>query len=53
VVLTPHIASATVGTRRAMAMLAVDNLIGYLLHGKAVTPLNATALAARASVPAR
>ena len=41
VVLTPHIASATLGTRRAMAMLAVDNLIGYLVHGKAVTPLNA------------
>ena len=41
VVLTPHIASATAGTRRAMAMLAVDNLIGYLVHGKAVTPLNA------------
>ena len=45
VVLTPHIASATAGTRRAMAMLAVDNLIGYLVHGKAVTPLNATGLA--------
>jgi hypothetical protein len=23
-----------------MAALAVDNLIGFLLHGKAVTPLN-------------
>jgi phosphoglycerate dehydrogenase-like enzyme len=40
VVLTPHIASATTATRRAMAMLAVDNLIGYLVHGTAVTPLN-------------
>ncbi len=40
VVLTPHIASATTGTRRAMAMLAADNLIGYLVQGKAVTPLN-------------
>lgn len=40
VVLTPHIASATEGTRRAMAMVAVDNLIGYLVHGRAVTPLN-------------
>jgi len=49
VVLTPHIASATVGTRRAMAMLAVDNLIGYLLHGKAVTPLNADGLAVHAT----
>ena len=47
VVLTPHIASATAGTRRAMAMLAVDNLIGYLVHGKAVTPLNAAGLAVR------
>jgi glyoxylate/hydroxypyruvate/2-ketogluconate reductase len=40
VVLTPHIASATLPTRRAMAMLAADNLIGYLTNGKAVTPLN-------------
>ena len=48
VVLTPHIASATAGTRRAMAMLAVDNLIGYLVHGKAVTPLNAVHLSERA-----
>jgi gluconate 2-dehydrogenase len=45
VVLTPHIASATVGTRRAMAMLAADNLIGYLVHGKALTPLNPEVLA--------
>ena len=49
IVLTPHIASATVGTRRAMAMLAVDNLIGYLVHGKAVTPLNAAGLVARSA----
>jgi gluconate 2-dehydrogenase len=40
VVLTPHIASATEGTRRAMAGLAVDNLVGYLVNGRAVTPLN-------------
>ena len=45
VVLTPHIASATPGTRQAMADLAVDNLIGYLVQGKAVTPLNPEALA--------
>jgi len=45
VVLTPHIASATVGTRKAMAALAVDNLIGYLVHGKPVTPLNPEVLA--------
>ena len=49
VVLTPHIASATSGTRRAMAMLAVDNLIGYLIDGRAVTPLNADGLVARAA----
>jgi len=40
VVLTPHIASATYRTRRAMADLAADNLIGYLTHGEALTPLN-------------
>ena len=40
VVLTPHIASATPGTRQAMADLAVDNLIGFLTQGKALTPLN-------------
>lgn len=45
VVLTPHIASATAGTRKAMAMLAADNLIGYLVHGKAVTPVNAVHMA--------
>ena len=45
VVLTPHIASATEGTRRAMADLAVDNLVGYLVHGRAVTPLNPGAIA--------
>ena len=40
VVLTPHIASATVTTRRKMADLAADNLIGYLVHGRALTPVN-------------
>jgi gluconate 2-dehydrogenase len=40
VVLTPHIASATVPTRRAMADLAADNLIAFLVHGKPLTPLN-------------
>lgn len=40
VVLTPHIASATVPTRMAMAGLAADNLIGFLVHGKPLTPLN-------------
>ncbi len=45
VVLTPHIASATVPTRKAMADLAVDNLIGYLVNGKALTPVNPAVLA--------
>jgi gluconate 2-dehydrogenase len=40
VVLTPHIASATLKTRRAMADLAADNLIAYLTQGRALTPLN-------------
>jgi gluconate 2-dehydrogenase len=40
VVLTPHIASATVPTRKAMADLAADNLIGFMVHGKPLTPLN-------------
>ncbi|KQT10273.1 2-hydroxyacid dehydrogenase [Ramlibacter sp. Leaf400] len=44
VVLTPHIASGTVKTRLAMANLAADNLIGYLVHGKPVTPLNPEAV---------
>ncbi len=41
VVLTPHIASASVPTRLAMANLAADNLIAFFTHGKALTPLNA------------
>ncbi|WP_321797575.1 D-glycerate dehydrogenase [Caballeronia sp. J97] len=40
IVLTPHIASATIRTRKAMAHLAADNLIGYLVQGKPLTPLN-------------
>jgi gluconate 2-dehydrogenase len=40
VVLTPHIGSATLPTRLAMAHLAADNLIGYLIHEKPLTPLN-------------
>jgi len=45
VVLTPHIASATVRTRRAMADLAADNLIDFLTQGQVKTPLNPEALA--------
>ena len=40
VALTPHIASASLPTRLAMAQLAADNLIGYLTQGKALTPIN-------------
>jgi gluconate 2-dehydrogenase len=36
VVLTPHIASATVPTRRAMADLAADNLIAFFERGRAL-----------------
>jgi len=50
VVLTPHIASATVATRRAMAGLAADNLIAALgfgpLAGKPPTPINPQVLQA-------
>ena len=40
IVLTPHIASATVATRRAMADLAADNLIAALTGGTPPTPIN-------------
>lgn len=52
VVLTPHIASATVPTRRAMANLAADNLIAFFDGRGALTPVNtpaAEAAAARAA----
>ena len=39
VVLTPHIASATIPTRRAMADLAADNLISFLEGKGALTPI--------------
>ena len=45
VVLTPHIASATIPTRLAMANLAADNLIGFLTQGRALTPINPEVLA--------
>ncbi len=47
VVLTPHIASATLPTRLAMANLAADNLIGYLIHGTALTALNPSVMRLR------
>jgi gluconate 2-dehydrogenase len=40
VVLTPHIASATVATRRAMADLAATNLIAALTGGRPPSPIN-------------
>ena len=40
VVLTPHIASSSIATRRAMARLAADNLISFLTEGRALTPVN-------------
>ena len=39
VVLTPHIASASIPTRRAMADLAADNLISFLEGRGALTPV--------------
>ena len=40
VVLTPHIASATVPTRLAMAQLAADNLVAFFDGRGALTPVN-------------
>jgi len=46
VVLTPHIASATLKTRRAMADLAANNLVAFLRDGRALTPINPEVLKA-------
>jgi glyoxylate/hydroxypyruvate/2-ketogluconate reductase len=46
VVLTPHIASASLPTRRAMAELAATNLIAALTGGQPPTPLNPEVLTA-------
>ena len=48
VVLTPHIASATVATRRAMGRLAADNLVAVLGGQAPLTPVNTPDAAARA-----
>ncbi|HRH06399.1 MAG TPA: NAD(P)-dependent oxidoreductase, partial [Burkholderiaceae bacterium] len=40
VVLTPHIASATVKTRLAMANLAADNLIRFVTTGEVITAVD-------------
>jgi gluconate 2-dehydrogenase len=47
VVITPHIASAIVATRRAMADLAADNLIAALTGGRPPTPINPQVLGRR------
>ena len=47
VVLTPHIASATMPTRLAMASLAADNLIAFFSGNKPLTPLNPVVLASK------
>ena len=44
IVLTPHIASASMPTRLAMADLAADNLIEFLIRQKALTPINPAVL---------
>jgi gluconate 2-dehydrogenase len=48
VVLTPHIGSASLATRRAMAELAATNLIAALTGGVPPNPINAEVLGARA-----
>ncbi len=40
--LLPHVASASVPTRNAMADLVADNLIGWFEHGAPVTPVPET-----------
>ncbi len=47
VVLTPHIASATIPTRLAMCDLASDNLIAFFASKPLLTPLNPAALGKR------
>lgn len=49
VVLTPHIASATVATRIGMANLAADNLIAALTGAAPLTPINPQVLPLRLS----
>ena len=40
--LLPHVGSASVHTRRAMADLVVDNLVSWFTHGKPLTPVPET-----------
>lgn len=41
-VLLPHVGSASVHTRRAMADLVVDNLVAWFAEGRALTPVPET-----------
>ncbi len=41
--LLPHVGSASEHTRKAMAQLVVDNIVGWFVTGKAVTPVAETA----------
>ncbi|HHZ10435.1 MAG TPA: 2-hydroxyacid dehydrogenase [Rhizobiales bacterium] len=41
--LLPHVGSASVHTRRAMADLCVDNLVSWFAEGRALTPVPETA----------
>jgi len=43
VVLLPHVGSASVYTRRAMAQLVVDNIVSWFDKGEALTPVAETA----------
>ena len=47
VVLTPHIASASIPTRLAMANLAADNLIAFLGGKSPLTPVNRSVIATK------
>ena len=42
VCLLPHVASASIATRDAMADLVADNLVAWFGHGRAVTPVPET-----------
>ena len=39
VILTPHVASATVETRGAMFELCADNVLSWFARGRALTPV--------------
>ena len=45
--LLPHVGSATVHTRKAMADLVADNLVSWFENGRALTPVPETANASR------